>query len=102
MGKGMLKRERYSASFKAKVALETLKERSSIREISEQFGVSVMTVEKWKRELIENVELPFSKGKEGALVKDREEQIARLERKVGNLTMERDFLYGAYKKAGLK
>jgi len=42
MLKGMLKRERYSASFKAKVALETLKERSSIREISEQFGVSVL------------------------------------------------------------
>jgi len=79
----MLKRERYSASFKGKVALEAVKERASIREISDQFGVSVMTVEKWKRELMENIELPFSKGKDGALVKDREEQIARLERNAG-------------------
>ena len=102
MLKGMLKRERYSASFKAKVALETLKGRSSIREISEQFGVSVITLEKWKREFMDNVKLPFSQGKESSLVKEREEQIACLERKVGNLTMERDFLYGAYKKAGLK
>ena len=51
---------------------------------------------------MENIELPFSQRKESASVKDNEEQIARLERKVGNLTMERDFLYGAYKKAGLK
>ena len=50
---------------------------------------------------IENVGLPFS-GKESSLVKDREEQIARLERKVGNLMMERDFLCEAYKKAVLK
>jgi hypothetical protein len=61
-----------------------------------------MTVEKWKREFMENVELPFSQGKESSLVKEREEQIARLERKVGNLTMERYFLYGAYKRTGLK
>lgn len=50
----MGKRERYSASFKARVAIEAIKEKETLRELSDRFHVSIMTISKWKGEFLEN------------------------------------------------
>uniref|UniRef100_UPI00138A43DA transposase n=1 Tax=Pontibacter pamirensis TaxID=2562824 RepID=UPI00138A43DA len=48
------KRRKFSAAFKAKVALEALKERESLAELSKRFEVHPNMVSKWKQEFVEN------------------------------------------------
>ena len=96
----MGKRERYSATFKARVAIEAIKEKETLRELSDRFHVSIMTISKWKGEFLENSTKVF----EGAIIQkeDKEKEIEQLHTKIGQLTMERDFFVTACKKAGLK
>lgn len=96
----MGKRERYSATFKARVAIEAIKEKETLRELSDRFHVSIMTISKWKGEFLENSTKVF----EGAILQkeDKEKEIEQLHTKIGQLTMERDFFVTACKKAGLK
>lgn len=96
----MGKRERYSASFKARVAIEAIKEKETLRELSDRFHVSIMTISKWKGEFLENSTKVF----EGSIIQkqDKEKEIEQLHTKIGQLTMERDFFVTACKKTGLK
>ena len=94
----MGKRERYSALFKARVAIEAEKE--TLRELSERFNVSIMTISKWKGEFLENSTRVFENGQ--STTDDKEKEIEHLHTKIGQLTMERDFFVSACKKAGLK
>lgn len=96
----MGKRERYSAAFKARVALEAIKEKETLRELSERFHVSIMTISKWKGEFLENSTKVFETGI--AQKQDQEKEIEQLHTKIGQLTMERDFFVTACKRAGLK
>ena len=50
----MGKRTRYTAEFKAKVALAALKEQETISELVHRFGVSAMTISKWKQDFLIN------------------------------------------------
>lgn len=79
-----------TASFKKKVALEALKEDKTLSQIASQYGVHPIQVSKWKKELIDGAEGIFadkrSRRKEEGV--DRED----LERKIGQLTVELDFL----------
>ncbi len=50
----MGKRERYSAIFKARAAIEAIKEKETLREFSERFNVCIMTISKWKGEFLED------------------------------------------------
>ena len=96
------KRERYSSSFKAKVAIEAIKERESLRELSTRFKVSVATISKWKVEFLENSKQAFGADSSGKSEEEREKEIKGLQAKIGELTMERDFFVAACKKAGLR
>lgn len=79
-----------TAAFKKKVALEALKEDKTLNQIASQYGVHPMQVGQWKRELIERAESLFEgkKDRKQDEISDRES----LEKKVGQLTMENDFL----------
>ena len=79
-----------TAAFKKKVALEALREDKTMGQLASQYGVHPIQVGKWKKELIEGAESLF----EGKRVRKQEENIDResLEKKVGRLTMENDFL----------
>ncbi len=96
----MGKRERYSALFKARVAIEAIKEKETLRELSDRFNVSIMTISKWKGEFLENSTKVFENGQ--SATDDKEKEIEHLHTKIGQLTMERDFFVSACKKAGLK
>lgn len=87
---GKRTRRSHSPAFKAKVALEALRERESVAEIARRYRLHVTVVAKWKRQLAENVEQVFeTNGGEG---RDGSERESELLKKIGELTVERDFL----------
>ena len=79
-----------TAAFKKKVALEALREDKTLSQLASQHGLHPIQVGKWKKELIEGAESLF----EGRRSRKRDESMDReaLEKKVGQLTMENDFL----------
>jgi transposase len=82
-------RTKHSPEFKAKVALAALREQESIPEIARRHNVHANVVYKWKRQLAENVSRAFdAEGHSG----DTSEREAELLKKIGELTVERDFL----------
>ena len=80
-------RRKFSAGFKAKVAIEALKERESLAELSKRFEVHPNMISKWKQEFIEHSAEVFEKKKE---VEDRGD-LEKLYTKIGELEMENDF-----------
>jgi transposase-like protein len=84
-------RTRYQASFKAKVALAAVSEQQTVPELARRFGVHANQIYKWKRELVENAALVFELGSAGRNGESPERE-AELLRKIGELTVERDFL----------
>ncbi len=82
-------RTKHSSAFKAKVALAALREQESVAEIARRHKVHANVVYKWKRQLAENVSRAFEpEGLDG----DAWEREGELLKKIGELTVERDFL----------
>lgn len=90
-----MKRERrkFSASFKAKVALEAIKEKETIQELASKFKLHPNQISMWKKEFLESAESVFSKNNPSADGKavDEQEKDA-LYNKIGRLQTEVDFL----------
>jgi transposase len=82
-------RTKHSPEFKAKVALAALREEEPIPEIARRYKVHANVVYKWKRQLMENVSRAFEPGTGSVDMSERE---AELLKKIGELTVERDFL----------
>lgn len=91
-------RQRFSATFKAKVALEALQERETLSELSKKYEVHPNLITKWKKEFLERAPGIFEKA---AGEKGQEVDIEKLYAKIGQLEMERDFLKKNLKKLGL-
>lgn len=91
----MAKRKRYSGEFKAKVALEALKGEETMAQLASRFGVHANMIAKWKREAVEGLAEVFT-DKRQKREKDSEAQIKELHAKIGQLTVERDFLAKAF------
>ena len=87
----MTKRKRYSADFKAKVALEAIREELTLSELSKTYDVHPNMISTWKRAAIENMAMAFSKGKETEAQANAKE-VEKLHAKIGQLVVERDFL----------
>ena len=85
------KRKQYSASFKSKVALAALKGDQTSSEIAARFEIHPTMVSTWKRELLDNASDLFE-GKEKSGKQSNEPSSDELYRKIGRLTVERDFL----------
>ena len=90
----MNKRNHYSAEFKTKVVLEILSEESTINQIAAQYGISPVVLSRWKKEFLERASEVFKKGPSEAEkeLTNSKEHIAELERKVGQLSYEVDWL----------
>jgi len=85
-------RRNHSPAFKAKVALEAIKGEQPIIEIAKRFDVHPNVITKWKRQLLEGAPEVFGAGEAG---KEDAPDVAKLHAKIGELTMECDFLSGA-------
>jgi transposase-like protein len=90
-------RRNHSAGFKAKVALAALKEDATLSELSERFEVHPNQISDWKRQLQEKASGVFG----GKAEPDPEPDLQRMQAKIGQLTLENDFLESALIKAGL-
>lgn len=90
-------RRKLTAAFKAKVAIEALKERESLAELSNRFDVHPNMISKWKQQFLENSAKVFDKGHDS----ENKVDVEKLYSKIGKLEVERDFLEKAYLKAGL-
>ncbi len=86
-------RKQHSPSFKAKVALEALREEETTAEIASRYEVHPSQVRTWKRALLEGASGIFSDG-QGQQKKNDEALVAQLYQQIGHLKVERDFLEG--------
>jgi transposase len=89
------KRKRYSAEFKAKVALEAIKGEQTIQELGSRYSVHPNQITNWKRQAIDNMAETFASKAERTRSND-DPQIKELHAKIGQLTVERDFLVNAF------
>jgi transposase len=87
-------RKKFDAAFKAKVALEALREDSTVPELAKRHGVPPNQIYGWKKQVVDNVASLFARGASASAdgEEERERETAKLYSKIGQLTVERDFL----------
>jgi transposase len=83
-------RAKHSPSFKAKVALAAVREQETVPQLSKRYGIHANQIYKWKAQLLEQAGSVFERG--GAAPADADSREAELLKKIGELTIERDFL----------
>ena len=84
-------RRTHSPSFKAKVALAAVRGESTLAELAERFEVHPNQIQSWKKQLVETAEEAFTRRRSGA-PDERDDRIKALRAKIGELSMEKDFL----------
>jgi len=92
-------RRNHTAAFKAKVALTAVKGEKTLAELAQQFDVHPNQITQWKAQLFDGAAGVFGKDKSEAAASSVD--LKSLHAKIGELTLENDFLEGALTKAGL-
>ena len=99
------RRAKYSTEFKTKLVLEVLKEDRTLSEIASENGVTPTNLKNWKKLFLDNAELAMEPSR---AVKEYKDQITELHvtvddyaKKVGQLTLEKDWAVGKLKSLGL-
>ena len=85
------KRKRHSAAFKAKVALEAVKQTRTVAELAKVFQVHPVQISQWKRQLLDGAESLFGDGRR----REHDESLAiqaQLYEQIGRLNMEVEWL----------
>jgi transposase len=91
----MRTRRRFSAEFKAKVALEAIKGHETVAELATRHGLHPTQIASWKREAIGKLAQVFD-DKNSAREQNRDAELTKLHAKIGQLVVERDFLSKAF------
>jgi len=91
-------RRNHSSQFKARLALEALRGDATLAELASRHGVHATQIATWRKQLLEHAGEVFENG--NPVVEDAERRIRDLQAKVGEITMERDFLAGALGRFG--
>ena len=84
-------RKVYTPYFKAKVALEALRENQTLNELGQAYRIHPVQISQWKKTLLDNARSIFE-GKRGPVAKTEHEDSERLYSEIGRLTMELDWL----------
>jgi transposase len=91
----MKTRRRFTAEFKAKVALEAIRGERTISDLATKHQLHPNQITQWKRQAIENLAKAFDDKATDAQV-GREAEVTKLHAKIGQLVVERDFLARAF------
>ena len=92
----MVRRRTFSAEFKTKLVLELLREEKQLGEIAQEHDISPNQLRNWRKEFLENAPKAFSESSQEKELrvkeKEMDEQLHELMAKVGQLTIENDWL----------
>jgi transposase len=95
----MGKLKKWSAEKKFEIALQAVKNETTLNELCKRYEVCASQVHAWKKQLLESGSAVFSRADKSASMSHEHEQEQRvLYEKIGELTVERDFLKKAYSK----
>jgi transposase len=90
-------RRKFSPGFKAKLALEAVKNQQTLAELAKKFDVNPVMISKWKAEFLENMAAAFEKSGSP----DKEEvDTQELYAQIGQLKVENEFLKKSFKRLG--
>jgi transposase len=91
-------RRKFTSSFKAKVALEAVKNQQTLAELAKKFEVSPIMISRWKAEFLENMSAAFEKT---AIEENDSVDTQELYAQIGQLKVENEFLKKSCKKLGI-
>jgi transposase-like protein len=95
------KRRRHDPEFKARVALEAIKQIRSIQEIAKEYDIHPVQVSDWKKAMLERAASVFGPGAKDLARGDFEDERSKLHAKIGQQAVEIDFLTKKSKQLGL-
>lgn len=85
-------RRKFKSDFKAKVAIECIKEQKTIEEICKKYEVHPTQVNLWKKEFLANAPTLFDREKASVSEDDSDKKLQELYAQIGQLKVENDFL----------
>ena len=91
-------RRKFSADFKAKVALEAVRNQHTLAELAVKYDVNPVMISKWKSELLENIAAAFEK--KGVAEKE-DVDTQELYAQIGQLKVENEFRKKSFKRLGM-
>ena len=93
-------RRKFDAKFKAKVALDAIRERETLNKLAVKYEVSPTQISRWKKEFLDNSAAAFETPKidDEAIQKQQDEYL----RKIGDLEMQLDFAKRVSRKLGIE
>jgi transposase len=91
-------RRKFSSTFKAKVALEAVKNQQTLAELAKKFDVNPVMISKWKAEFLENMAAAFEKD---ATAEKDSVDTQELYAQIGQLKVENEFLKKSCKRLGI-
>jgi transposase len=95
------KRRRHDSTFKSRVALEAIKGIKTIQQIAKEYEVHPVQVSEWKKTMLERLPGVFTSGAAGSPETDFEKEREGLRAKIGELTVQLDFVTKKSKQLGL-
>ena len=90
-------RRKFAPAFKAKVALEAIKNQKTLAELAKFFDVNPIMISRWKAELLENMAAAFEKGSKS---EEPDVDSQELYAQIGQLKVENEFLKKSFKRLG--